>query len=245
MQNLIRLTLSSGLFILLIFSPSSLSQTEEKNSLAHKLQNSFNNKLESDLSNIFSKEIFKDIEKKYTYFSNIFPDAKWIIKPSNEPKDKRQSIDIMIIGKKDTGVHKYSLISNQRIAIKTENNKITSTEILSDYSILQSGTNKIEMTVRIPDTVLTGSKYDVDIILDKPLENTIIAGGLIAVDKKYFDIGKHKNITLKPIASGGLFKSVRAPLEPGKQRWSALIAHPDGLISVTKMVRVISDPDNL
>lgn len=148
-------------------------------------------------------------------------------------------------GERNKGLHKYSLLSNQRIAIKTKGEKIISTEMLSDYSIMQSGSSKIEVTVKIPDRVLTGSKYDVDIILDKPLENAIIAAGLMPLEKQFFEKGKRKDITLKPIASGGIFKSVRAPLKPGKQRWSALIAHPEGLVSITKMVRIVSNIDNL
>ena len=53
------------------------------------------------------------------------------------------------------------------------------------------------------------------------------------------------NIELSPMGSGGLFKTVQAPLKPGKQKWAALIAHPDGLVSITKMVRVVSNKSDL
>ena len=245
MQKLIRLTLSYGLFILLLFSSCGLSQAEEISSLVNKLQNTFNNKQKDQFFNLFSKQIAKDLEKQYSHFIKIFPDAKWTIKLSSPNKGESQLIDILLIGDSNTRLHKYSLISNQKIAIKTQEEKIVAAEILSNYSILQSGSKKLDITTRIPDTVLTGSQYDIDIILNKPLEDRIIAGGLIAVEKKYFDFGKHQDIPLMPMASGGLFKSVRAPLEPGNQIWSALIAHPEGLISITKLVRVISSTDNL
>ena len=45
--------------------------------------------------------------------------------------------------------------------------------------------------------------------------------------------------------SGGLFKTVRAPFQSGIQRWGALIAHPEGLISISKMVRIVSNPQHL
>ncbi len=50
---------------------------------------------------------------------------------------------------------------------------------------------------------------------------------------------------LSPMGGGGLFKSVKAPLNEGVQTWAALLAHPDGLISVTKKVRVVSDESDL
>ncbi len=244
MQKLTRFTLSSGFFILLTFLPNSLTQAAEISSLASKLQNTFNNR-KIEFSNLFSQQIAKDIKKKYYYFLDAFPDAQWIIKPSIKLKDNRQSIDVLIIAERNTGIHKYSLESNQKLGIKTEGEIITGIEVLSDCSILQSGSNLIEITIKIPDIVLTGSKYDVDIILDKPLGETIIAGGLIAADNKNYNIETSKDIILKPIPSGGIFKTVIAPLEPGKQRWSALIAHPNGLISITKLVRVVSSTNNL
>ena len=126
-----------------------------------------------------------------------------------------------------------------------DNDKIVEQQILSDYSILQSGSNNIEITIGIPDSVLTGSKYDIDIIINEPLEETIIAGGLIPLKLKEYENNKYNDIELKPMASGGLFKSVRVPLEPGTQTWAALIAHPQGLISVTKMVRIVSFQNEL
>ena len=45
-------------------------------------------------------------------------------------------------------------------------------------------------------------------------------------------------IDLYPLGSGGLFKSVQAPLTPGKQILVALITHPKGIISITKIVQV-------
>ena len=48
-----------------------------------------------------------------------------------------------------------------------------------------------------------------------------------------------------PLGSGGIFKSARAPKKPGEHRWAALIAHPQGLISITKKVRIVSKSSEL
>jgi hypothetical protein len=42
-----------------------------------------------------------------------------------------------------------------------------------------------------------------------------------------------------------LFKSVKAPYQPGSQTWAALVVHPEGVITVTKRVRVVSDKSQL
>ena len=89
---------------------------------------------------------------------------------------------------------------------------------------------------------LTGSKYDIDLIIEKPLKERIIAGGLISLDEMNIT---PKKMELNPMESGGLFKSVRAPYKPGRQRWGALIAHPEGIISITKTVRIVSSSNEL
>ena len=67
----------------------------------------------------------------------------------------------------------------------------------------------------------------------------MIIGGLIPITKEQIKSQVSPPIELAPLGGGGLFKSVKAPLKPGVQNWAALIAHPKGLISITKMVRVV------
>ena len=43
---------------------------------------------------------------------------------------------------------------------------------------------------------------------------------------------------IKPDQSGGLFKYIQAPLEPGYQTISAIITHPEGIYSITKKIKV-------
>ena len=75
---------------------------------------------------------------------------------------------------------------------------------------------------------------------------SIIAGGLIAInDSKLRTKNSHKDIELMPLGSGGIFKSARAPLNPGEHRWAALIAHPQGLISITKKIKIVSSSSEL
>ena len=38
------------------------------------------------------------------------------------------------------------------------------------FTTIRNDDKKIDITFKIPDRVLTGSKYDIDIILNKPLE---------------------------------------------------------------------------
>ena len=170
MQKLIRLTLSSGFFILLTCCPISLTQAEEISSLSNKLQNALNSNRKIDFSNFFSKEISKDIKKKYNYFLDAFPNAKWIINTPVKLKENLYSLEILISGEKDTGIHQYSLTSNQKLGIKTEGERITGIEVLSDYSILQSGSNLIEITPVEKGIKLTIGNKDFSFDIESAME---------------------------------------------------------------------------
>ncbi len=245
MPNLHKSTFLTGFLVLLTIYPFSFAEGTKIEQLTKELQKTLNDKNKSDFYKLVSEEIANDIEKKYDVFLTDFPNAKWQIKPSQKLKDNRQSIEIIVTGNKKIGDHTYSLISNQKLAIKTKDGKITKQEIISDYSILNTNKKDLEITIAIPDIVLTGSKYDIDLIIEKPINNTILAGGLIALNSETNNINLKKEIELSPRRSGGLFKSVRAPYQPGKQRWAALIAHPKGIVSITKNVKVVSNEIDL
>ncbi len=95
---------------------------------------------------------------------------------------------------------------------------------------------KIDISFSIPDKVLTGTKYDIDIILNEPLEEVIIAGGIKAHQVESF---LEPEIDLEPLVSGGIYKMTRAPSKPGIQIWSGIIAHPKGIITFTKSIDIV------
>ena len=101
---------------------------------------------------------------------------------------------------------------------------------------IRNDQNKIDIIFRIPEKVLTGTKYDIDIILNEPLGDVLIAGGIIShQDDSYLK----QEINIEPLASGGIFKTTRASSKPARQIWSGIIAHPKGTISFTKSVEIV------
>ncbi|MFM7314493.1 MAG: hypothetical protein ACKO0M_15245, partial [Cyanobium sp.] len=93
----------------------------------------------------------------------------------------------------------------------------------------------------IPDAVLTGQRYDVDVIFDEPLQGALVAGGIQALTSQQVAAMDSPAVELAAMAGGGLFKSVQAPYTPGTQTWAVLLVHPGGVVSATKRVRVVSD----
>ena len=89
--------------------------------------------------------------------------------------------------------------------------------------------------------MLTGSRYDVDVVVDQPLGKALLAGGLTPVTAQQVLAQQSPDVQLEPLGGGGLFKSVQAPFQPGVQTWAALLVHPDGVITVSKRVQVVDD----
>ena len=112
----------------------------------------------------------------------------------------------------------------------------TQSNIENNLTTIRSDDNQIDVMISIPDKVLTGSKYDIDIILNQPLDETIIAGGITEYQEQKL---LNQSVPLEPLATGGIFKVSRAPLVPGTQIWTGIIAHPSGLISFTKTVNIV------
>ena len=50
-------------------------------------------------------------------------------------------------------------------------------DVLEEQTLLRSGTAELPVTVQIPDAVLTGSRYDIDVIFEEPLATRWLPGG--------------------------------------------------------------------
>ena len=186
----------------------------------------------------FDKNERIDFKNKFFKLIKEFPDAKWEIIKSNLINANQHRLDMRLYGSKNLNGKKFKLESRFDFVFNLDNGFIKQGNIQNNLTTIRSDDNKIDIKISIPDKVLTGSKYDIDIILNQPLEETIIAGGI-----KEYEEGKllNQSIPLKPLATGGIFKVSRAPLLPGLQIWTGIIAHPSGLVSFTKTVNIVED----
>ena len=190
------------------------------------------------LEKYFDKNQKIDFKNKFLTLVKEFPDAKWEIIKSQSINANQHKLNLKLSGSKNLNGQKFKLESNFNFIFNLDNGLIKKSNIKNNLTTIRSDDNQIDIKISIPDEVLTGSKYDIDIILNQPLEYTIIAGGI-----KEYQEGKLLNqlIPLEPLYTGGIFKVSRAPLIPGIQIWTGIIAHPAGLISFTKTVNIVSD----
>ena len=225
------------IFIYLIFPYSAITETLKAN-FTRNLENALNNRdLEFIRKNFRNKEGVR-IPENFSKIINEFPDSKWKIKRLKSNIPNKNIFRIKVLGNKKVEEEIYVLESNFDYSFSVMNGKIYERDIKNLFTTIRNDSNKIDITFKIPDKVLTGSKYDIDIILNKPLEEVIIAGGIKTHQINAFF---EQEIPLEPLVSGGIFKITRAPSKPGIQIWSGIIAHPEGMITFTKSIDIVDE----
>ena len=223
------------LSIYLIIPYSAITQTL-KVDFIRNLENSLNVRDLEFIKKNFRNDENQNILKQFSKIINDFPDSKWKIKRLKSNIANKDILRIKVSGEKVVNGEIHILESNFDYLFSIVNGKIDEGIIKNLFTTIRNDDNKIDISFKIPDKVLTGSIYDIDIILNKPLEEVIIAGAIKTHQVNSFF---EQEILLEPLASGGIFKMTRAPSKPGIQIWSGIIAHPKGIITFTKSINIV------
>ncbi len=224
------------LFIYLILSYSAISQTL-KVDFIRNLETSLNKRDLEFVRKNFRNDENQNIPKQFSKIINDFPDSKWKIKRLESNIPNKEILRIKVSGRKIVNGEMHILESDFDYVFSVLNGKIDEGTVKNLFTTIRNDDKKIDISFKIPEKVLTGSKYDIDIILNKPLEEVIIAG---AIKPHQVNSLFEQEILLEPLASGGIFKMTRAPSKPGIVIWSGVIAHPEGMITFTKSIDIVN-----
>ena len=205
-----------------------------------RLQTALNSGDASAFDMVAGVDLQPVLAERYQRFRQDFPDVTWQVEPAAPMPDGRPTLSLQVRGAAESEGLTYSLEASEQIAIRLDNGQLVEQELLAQQSLLRSGERPLAVNVAIPDVVLTGSRYDVDLIVQEPLGQALVAGGLIDLTDEQLTAQMRPNLPLAPQAGGGLFKSVQAPQQPGSQSWAVMLVHPDGVVTATKRVRVVS-----
>ena len=225
------------LFIYLILPYSAITQTL-KVDFIRNLETSLNKRDLEFIKKNFRNDENQNIPKQFSKIINDFPNSKWKIKRLKSNIPKQDILRIKVSGEKIVNGETHILESNFDYLFSIINGKIGEGIIKNLFTTIRNDDKQIDISFKIPDRVLTGSKYDIDIILNKPLEEVIIAG---AIKPHQVNSFFEQEILLEPLASGGIFKTTRAPSKPGIQIWSGILAHPKGMITFTKSIDIVDE----
>jgi hypothetical protein len=187
----------------------------------------------------------QEVEQRRRLLRAQFPDAQWRISPGPALPGGEPSVWLRVKGSRQDGPLRFRLEAEQQLALDSDGRHITAQRVLQEQTRLRSGDTDLPVTLLIPDAVLTGQRYDVDVVFDNPLDGAIVAGGIVALTPQQVTAMDSPALRLGALGGGGLFRTVQAPYSPGAQTWAVLLVHPDGLVSVTKRVRVVADKAEL
>jgi len=185
------------------------------------------------------------VERQRSALRAQFPDARWQFSLGPVLSDGRPTVTLQVRGSRQDGPLRFRMQAEQQLALESDGRRITGQTVLREQSILRTGSGDLTVTLQIPDAVLTGQRYDVDVLLDEPLDGAIAAGGIVELTPDQVRTLESPDLQLGALGGGGLFRTVQAPLTPGSQTWAVLLVHPEGLVSVSKRVRVVADKAQL
>ena len=243
MRSFLGVTLVSALALL--GSPMhALAQVQQSNAgleaFGRRLQSVLNAADPSTLDAVVTAELQPALNQRYQRFRQDFPGVTWRVEPAAPLADGRETLLVRVRGEAESEGLRYRLEAMERIAIRLDDGRMVDQELVAHESLLRSGERPLAVTLAIPDAVVTGSRYDVDLIVEEPLDQALVAAGLIDLTEQQVVDQLRPNVSLKPMGGGGLFKSVQAPQAPGSQTWVLMLVHPDGVVTATKRVRVVS-----
>jgi hypothetical protein len=119
-----------------------------------------------------------------------------------------------------------------------ENGQITAQEILSERNQLSSGNAPPTVTVILPERVTPGESYGFDAIVQEPLGDRYLLGAALDEGTTAEDFFTPRPIELELLSAGGLFKVGEAPAESDNMWVSGLLIRNDGLLVITRRLRV-------
>ena len=204
-----------------------------------RLEMALNSGDSDDLIHLTGPDLTSTVQRRYDRFATDFPETRWRVEAMDPLNDGRSRLRVAVSGSGMADGQNYRLEASQVLAVRIEAGVMVEEELLEEQSLLRSGTAELPITVQIPGAVLTGSRYDIDVIFDEPLGQAVAAGGLIELTPDQRQEQRPPLVQLAPLGGGGLFKQVQAPQQSGVQAWAVMLIHPDGVVTATKQVRVV------
>ena len=174
-----------------------------------------------------------------------FPDASWSVKPGAPLRDGRATTEVTVTGSRQNGAYRFRFEGHQQLVLGSSGERFNRQQVIREISLLRSGEADLKVSLLIPDAVLTGQRYDLDVVFDEPLDGAVVAGAIKPVTATELLRLQTPDLPLEALGGGGLFKTVQAPYQPGSQTWAVLLVHPGGIVSASKQVRVVADKAEL
>jgi len=119
-----------------------------------------------------------------------------------------------------------------------QGSQIVKQEILSETTQITSGVNPPKVQVIAPETAMVRERFSFDVIVEDPVGNDLLLGAAIEEQTRSDRYLLPSTFELDVLEAGGIFKWVSAPGLPGNHWLSAIVVRSDGMVIITKRVRI-------
>lgn len=117
--------------------------------------------------------------------------------------------------------------------------QILSQEILAETTQITAGETPPTVQVNLPDQVKVGQDYNLDVIVQEPLGDSLLLGAAMEKPVAVDAYAKPVPVDLSLLSAGGLFKLGKAPAQPGDQWISVALIRDNGMTLITHRLRVV------
>lgn len=131
-----------------------------------------------------------------------------------------------------------TLESNLSSRQKIVNGQITWQDITSEQTKMTSGSAPPTVQFNLPTAVKLGQDYNLDVIVQEPLGESLLLGTAIVQPINPETYLKSPPLKLELLPAGGLFKIGRAPNQAGSQWISIALIRDTGKILMTQRLRI-------
>jgi hypothetical protein len=170
-----------------------------------------------------------------------YPNLRYRTTVQNWQQDaKGTSIDIItrIDGTKIEGGKPSKIMAKIQARQYVVNGKVTRQQIFSEDVNSSSGNKPPTVEMLVPDKLRPSEDYNVDVIVQEPLNDDVMMGALHEQSVSTGSYGKATPYKLELLSTGGLFKNATAPKKAGDYWLSAVFVRSDGVTTVTRRIHV-------
>ncbi|QMS89278.1 nuclear transport factor 2 family protein [Nostoc edaphicum CCNP1411] len=182
------------------------------------------------------------LEKSLTSLWQRYPKLQYTTKLlSSKPEGNGiiAETETKITGLPSGNGNKLALNATIKSRQRIQGGKIVRQDILSERTLLTSGSKPPQIDIKLPQQVQVGQKYSFDAIVQEPLGDDFLLGTALEEAIKPDKFLNPTSVDLQLLTSGGLFKVGQAPSTPGSQWVSAVILRGNGMTMITQRLQVV------
>ena len=120
----------------------------------------------------------QQVERRRQLLRQQFPDASWSVQAGAPLRDGRATTTVIVTGSRQRGPFRFRFEARQQLVLGASANRFNSQQVIRESSLLRTGDGDLKVSLQIPDAVLTGQRYDLDVVFDDPLEGAVVAGAI-------------------------------------------------------------------